>query len=67
MRVRLTEAVSGRKVLSLSSMRGSLPPTYDPGDYTVGDDIPEDIARDAIFDGKAIRIPEAGERETKLA
>jgi hypothetical protein len=41
--------------------------TYVPGDYEVGPDIPEDVARDAIKRGDAKRLPKKGQRETKVA
>lgn len=39
---------------------------YDKGDYEIGIDIPEEVARDAIKRGDAKRIP-IRTRETKVA
>lgn len=40
---------------------------YPIGDYTVGPDIPEDVARDAIKRKDARKLGGKGEREIKVA
>lgn len=59
--IRIVKAVKVRRSLP----NGTAVHTYWPGDYSIGVDIPEDIALDAIKRGAAKRIRGKGERETK--
>jgi hypothetical protein len=61
MRIRLTRSVTVRRTLPY----GSAVHTYPAGDYNVGPEIPLDVARDALADKHAVKLPIKGERETK--
>lgn len=61
MRVRVTKAIKVRRTLP----NGSAVHIYWLGDYEVGIDMPQEVARDAIKRGQAKRIRKKGERETK--
>lgn len=64
MRIRLTKAIKGPRILT---SKGSAALSFEPGDYEVGEEIPKDIALDAISRGDAIRLKKPEERETKVA
>lgn len=61
MKIRLKQSVTVRRSLPY----GSAVHTYKAGDYEVGPEIPLDIARDALQDNIAVKLPIKGERETK--
>lgn len=70
MRIRLIKAVKVVPIMSLENAdtgSGSPVTKFEPGEYNVGTEIPWPLACTALESGDAIAIPEAGERETKLA
>ena len=63
MRIRVTRPFKVRRVLAM----GRAVHSYPVGDYEVGPDSPEDVARDAIKRGDAKRLRGKGQRQTKVA